>query len=62
MANAVWRVTITQKLGVITSGMWVEIFSINRPMQNEIIQALKEKYGIEWHGTIPTGAMSIVKL
>lgn len=62
MANAVWRVTITQKVGVLASGMWVEIVSRNKPMQKDISDAIKQKYGIQLHGTIPTGAMNIVKL
>lgn len=62
MANYLWRVSITRKVGVLASGMWVEILSHNKPMFKDISEAIKQKYGIQLHGTIPSEALSIVKL
>lgn len=56
MANHLWRVTAKRQVySKIASGMWVEIIISNssrKPTQNEIINALNEKYGA---GTAPTG-------
>lgn len=62
MAQSIWKVSITERAGILTTGMWVEILSYHRPMQHQIREALQQKYGIQLHGTIPTNIMCIEKM
>lgn len=64
MNTTLWKVKANQNFGKIVKGMEVEIIikgRSNQPTKNEVILALKNKYGIDGFTTIPAGLLEYYK-